>query len=104
MAYTAKMAKEENPDCKVVFIGPCLAKRKEGFTNQHVDHVMTSEELGAFFTALNIDVDQAGATEITQGISAHARGFALSGGVTVITSYSIHYTKLYDDLHQCLEP
>ncbi len=101
MAYTAKMAKEENPDCKVVFIGPCLAKRKEGFTNQHVDHVMTSEELGAFLTALNIDVDQANGTEITQGISAHARGFALSGGVTnAVKSY---LDKGYDLQNQLID-
>ena len=28
MYYTARIAKEKHPDAKVVFVGPCVAKRK----------------------------------------------------------------------------
>ena len=37
MHYAAQLAKEENPACITVFIGPCLAKRREGFDDEFVE-------------------------------------------------------------------
>ena len=56
MHYTAEIAKKDDPDCVTVFIGPCLAKRREGMDDEFVDYVLSVEEIGAFFVAKDIDV------------------------------------------------
>ena len=45
MYYAARIAKEKHPDAKVVFIGPCVAKRKEARRDECVDFVLTFEEV-----------------------------------------------------------
>ena len=55
MYYTAKIAKEKYPDAKLVFIGPCIAKRKEVKLNPDVDYTLTFEELGSIIDGMNID-------------------------------------------------
>ena len=58
-ATISKKLKEEDPNCKVVFIGPCTAKKME-FKKQevapYVDSVITFEELQALFDSKDIDV------------------------------------------------
>ena len=81
MHYTAELAKNENPDCVTVFIGPCLAKRREGFDDELVDYVISVEELGAFFIARDIEIDMFEPLEKTDVPSASARNFARTGGV-----------------------
>ncbi|TAJ15367.1 4Fe-4S dicluster domain-containing protein [Marinilabiliaceae bacterium JC017] len=82
MVFTADVAREKYPNAKLVFIGPCLAKRKEAFLNKSVDYVMTAEELGAFFAVEGIDVTQNEALASSAAITPEGRGFAASGGVT----------------------
>ncbi len=83
MAYTAQLAKERYPDHKAVFIGPCLAKRSEAYQNPNVDYVITTEELGAMFAALKIDLDTVNISEdISENVRPESRGYAASGGVT----------------------
>ena len=81
MHYTAELAKTENPDCITVFIGPCLAKRREGFDDDFVDYVISVEELGALFAAKDIDVATEECAELDAPPTASARSFAASGGV-----------------------
>ncbi|MBO5137583.1 MAG: 4Fe-4S dicluster domain-containing protein [Spirochaetaceae bacterium] len=81
MHYTAQLAKKEDPDCVTVFIGPCLAKRREGMDDEFVDYVLSIEEIGALLIAKEIDVGKIPA-EIPDTIpSASGRNFAISGGV-----------------------
>ena len=54
MHYAAELAKKDAPDCVTVFVGPCLAKRREGFDDELVNYVITAEELSAFFEAIHI--------------------------------------------------
>ena len=83
MHYTAELAKNENPDCVTVFIGPCLAKRREGMDDDNVNYVLSAEELAAYFTAKNIDLLQIDADEKPENEkpSKSGRNFAVSGGV-----------------------
>jgi len=37
MYYAARIAKERHPDAKIVFIGPCVAKRKEARRDECVE-------------------------------------------------------------------
>lgn len=47
MYYAARIAKEKYPDAKIVFVGPCVAKRKEAQRDEAVDFVMTFEEISS---------------------------------------------------------
>lgn len=81
MHYTAELAKMEHPNCITVFIGPCLAKRKEGLDDPFVDYVLSAEELGAFFAAKNIDVAASEPVVLKMQPTSSGRNFAQSGGV-----------------------
>jgi [FeFe] hydrogenase (group B1/B3) len=83
MAYTAEIAKEDHPEAKTVFIGPCIAKKFEGSQNDVVDFALTFEELGAFFEAKEIklaELDEASYN--TEEATLLARNFCVAGGVT----------------------
>ncbi len=79
--YTAEIVKKENPDAVTVFFSPCVAKRREAMQNPNIDYVLNFEELGAWFVACNIQVDECDETEFSKESSAQARNFAVTGGV-----------------------
>ncbi|MCW7755224.1 monomeric [FeFe] hydrogenase [Desulfobotulus sp. H1] len=81
MHYSAEQVKQEFPDCISVFVGPCLAKRKEGFDDRHVDYVLSAEEIGALFVAREIDVATCEPVPSPHQPTSGARYFARSGGV-----------------------
>ncbi|MCF7944561.1 MAG: 4Fe-4S binding protein [Spirochaetia bacterium] len=57
MELISRKVAQKYPDACQVFIGPCIAKRKEAMGSQHVDYVLTFEELGTFFMAWDIELD-----------------------------------------------
>lgn len=85
MTLTARLIKEQHQNAKVVFIGPCAAKKLEAMrksVRSEVDFVLTFEEMMGIFEAKDIDV--ASLTEEVEGIndaSEDGRNFAVSGGV-----------------------
>ena len=81
MIYTAELAKKADPDCITVFVGPCLAKRREGFDNDLVDYVLSVEEIGALFAAKEIDVSKMEAKTAKYNPTVSGRNFAKTGGV-----------------------
>ncbi|KMQ50070.1 Fe-only hydrogenase, catalytic subunit HfsD [Chitinispirillum alkaliphilum] len=82
MHYTAEMIKEKHPESKVVFIGPCVAKRKEAENDPIVDYVITSEEIACLFAAAAIDVAQLETDQLFDSAECAGRKFPLSGAVT----------------------
>ena len=58
MHYTAEFVKNKYPDAVTVFIGPCVAKRKEAQKDEYTDLVMNFEEMGALFVARGIEVSR----------------------------------------------
>ena len=79
MYYTAQMAKEKYPDAKIVFIGPCVGKRKEVHENEIIDYMLTFEEIDSLFSGLSIEIKT---LETTDEIAPKSgRGFARAGGV-----------------------
>ena len=81
MHYTAEIAKMKDPDCITVFVGPCLAKRREGMDDELVDYVLSAEEMGALLIAKEIDVAKEESLPDTIIPTASGRNFAVSGGV-----------------------
>lgn len=81
MHYTAEIAKKADPDCITVFIGPCLAKRREAFDDDIVDYVLSVEEIAALFEAKEIEVANMEAAPGSIIPTSSGRNFAKSGGV-----------------------
>ena len=82
MEFTGEIAKENDPTCITVFIGPCIAKRQEAIEGNHIDYVLTAEELGAILVSKDIFVRDSKSITIANNPTAEARNFAVSGGVT----------------------
>ena len=79
MFYTAQMAKAKYPDAKIVFIGPCVGKRKEVAENDLIDYIITFEELDCIFSGLSIEMNKTDHVSTSAPLSG--KGFARSGGV-----------------------
>ncbi|MDD6283964.1 MAG: 4Fe-4S dicluster domain-containing protein [Firmicutes bacterium] len=84
MATIAKYIKETNENAKVVFIGPCTAKKAEvqlDAVKPYVDAALTFEELQALFDSRDIDI-----TALDEGVLDNAsyfgRIFARCGGLS----------------------
>ncbi|HPH03452.1 MAG TPA: monomeric [FeFe] hydrogenase [Spirochaetota bacterium] len=81
MRYTAQAVKEHAPEAIRVFIGPCIAKKNEAAGDPLIDYVLTFEELGAIFVALEIDTSDATAVQPVLRGTGSSRGYAAAGGV-----------------------
>ena len=81
MYYTARLVKKKYPNAKIVFIGPCVAKRKEVKMDACVDFIMTFEEVGSVLTGLDIKIEEAKPFSVLYNSVREAHGFAQSGGV-----------------------
>ncbi len=83
MAEIARYIKETTPNAKVVFIGPCTAKKME-FQKEnvkpYVDSVITFEELQALFDSKDIDITTLEEGELDNA-SYYGRIFARCGGL-----------------------
>ena len=83
-AALGKLIKEKDPSAKVVFIGPCTAKKmemKQDEQSEYVDCVLTFEELQALLSAKDIDL-QTLPEESLEGASYFGRIFGRSGGLS----------------------
>ncbi len=81
MHYAAELAHNAYPDTRIVFIGPCVAKRQEAIEDPLVDYVLTFEELGALFVAKGIDVPECEPAQVDISAKKIGRGFPITGGV-----------------------
>ncbi|MBO7315096.1 MAG: 4Fe-4S binding protein, partial [Alistipes sp.] len=85
MIYTADIAREKYPNAKLVFVGPCIAKRKEvrreGLEGK-VDFVLTYEEIHAILGGMGIEIGEAHVMPVECASRRSAHGFAENGGVT----------------------
>ena len=85
MVLTARLIKEQQPEGKVVFIGPCAAKKLEAMrksVRSEVDFVLTYEEMSGIFDAKHLDLESM--EEDPNGVndaSTDGRNFAVAGGV-----------------------
>ena len=84
MAAISKYIKDTTPNAKIVFIGPCTAKKmeiKQEAVKPYVDVAMTFEELQALFDSRDMDI-----TTLEEGVLDNAsyfgRIFARCGGLS----------------------
>ena len=84
MAAIAKYLKAHEDPCKVVFIGPCTAKKAEvqkDTVRPYVDAAMTFEELQALFDSRDLDITTL-PENVLDNASYFGRIFARSGGLS----------------------
>ncbi len=84
MAILGKYIKSRDEGVKVVFIGPCTAKKSEMHRDEvrpYIDSVLTFEELQALFDGKGVDITTA-EEEVLDNASYFGRIFARSGGLT----------------------
>ena len=84
MAALAKYIKETSEGAKVVFIGPCTAKKAEAqleTVKPYVDAVLTFEELQALYDSKDIDITTL-SEDVLDNASYFGRIFARSGGLS----------------------
>jgi ferredoxin hydrogenase large subunit len=79
MVALSRWAREKYPQAKIVFVGPCVAKKTEEVEGGP-DYVMTTEELVAMLEAKGVDPERM--EDDVQDASLYGKGFASSGGVT----------------------
>ena len=98
MAELAKHVKKHKPDSKIVFIGPCIAKKaevKKDTVSQYVDYAITFEELQALFDSKNIELKKLKWTDWNQA-SYYGRIFATTGGVSAAVEQMLKELKVKD--------
>ena len=95
MVFTARLMKKQYPGCKVVFVGPCAAKKLEAIRSDirsDVDFVLTFEELMGMFEAKEIDFSTIEEADVLNEGTGAGRGFAVAGGVAQAVTNLVHET------------
>lgn len=93
MVLTARLIKHQDSRCKVVFIGPCAAKKLEASRRtirSDVDFVLTFEEVMGMFEAKAVQFEKLLADEAPSEATGDGRGFAVSGGVANAVVNMVH--------------
>ena len=58
MIAHAKMIKQQHPDAKIIFIGPCIAKKREASESGLIDGVLTFDDMQELLNEKNIVLDE----------------------------------------------
>ena len=101
MTLTARMIRMQHPQAKIVFVGPCSAKKLEAMrksVRSEVDFVLTFEEMSGMMDAKGIDYlslkdDNKSDFEVA---STDGRNFAVAGGVATAVVNAVH--RMHPDL------
>lgn len=100
VATIAKYIKETTPNAKIVFIGPCTAKKMEfqrPEVRPYIDSVITFEELQALFDSREIELS-ALEEDVLDNASYYGRIFARSGGLSDAVAQGLKEQELDFDL------
>lgn len=86
MIATAKIIREKyrDEDIRLIFIGPCIAKKAEAAEQQYkalIDYVLTFEEIKEMLTQSEIDINTSAESDFDGFSSQNGRLFALPSGL-----------------------
>lgn len=100
MIATARLIRSQDPEARIIFIGPCVAKKAEITKENLLDEIqytLSFEELIAFLDAYGIDPMECEASPLDNA-TYYGRVFARTGGVTEAIKNSILEQNLNIDL------
>lgn len=92
MIAAGKVIKEIDPGCKVVFIGPCVAKKSEAKLEDlkgAIDYVLTFNELEDIFEVFDIRLEDLHEELSSQYSSKGGRIYGRIGGVSTSVKYAL---------------
>ena len=104
MTTLAKYIKDTTENAKVVFIGPCTAKKAEAqleSVKPYVDAVLTFEELQALFDSRDIEITEL-EEDVLDNASYFGRIFARSGGLADAVAEGLKEQNIDFDLKACV--
>lgn len=104
MIAAGRVLKKLNPEVKVVFIGPCIAKKSEAKEKDllgDIDYVLTFEELKTIFEALDIDPANLSETPTKEYASRGGRLYGRTAGVSTAVSEAIE--RMYPEKHKMVK-
>ena len=100
MEAHGKLIKQQQPDAFTVFIGPCLAKKKEGDKSPYLDAVLTFDELSEWFSDEGIELPYEHVDPASEG--ALARLYPATGGILKATAKVKGYRRIaIDGIDNC---
>lgn len=79
--YTAEIAREQYPDATLVFVGPCLSKKKETIMNDNIQYMLSFEEVGSMMVGMGLFIAKEEALELNAEVKDSSRSYAISNGV-----------------------
>ncbi len=100
IAHAKHLKEQHGPDCRVVFVGPCVAKKAEAARPEYagvVDCVLTFRELIEWMESAGIDLAQCEESDFDEAPPGAARYFPVPGGLLKTAALQ---TDLLDD--ECL--
>lgn len=100
MTSIAKYLKSTDENAKIVFIGPCTAKKAEAqidTVEPYIDAVITFEELQALFDSRDVDITALG-EDVLDNASYFGRIFARSGGLSDAVAQGLKEQDIEFDL------
>lgn len=105
MVATGRVIKELNKDAKVVFIGPCIAKKAEAKEKElasAIDFVLTFQEVDNIFKTLEIEPSKLNPVPSKEYASRGGRLYARTGGVSIAVGDTIE--ELYPTKYKIYNP
>ncbi len=92
--------KEQIPDAKTVFIGPCVSKKDEANMYDGVDAVLTFEQLSDWLQQAGIELEKS----VDSEQNSKARIFPTGGGILKSMQKNEDYSYLHvDGVKNCIE-
>lgn len=89
MIAHAKLLRKRFPNAKIVFIGPCIAKKKEAAESVFVDNVLTFEDIQMLFNEKNIVLKDIASLPRTEGEGFVNRSKAFPTTHGIIRSFDV---------------
>ena len=81
MVAHGKLLRQKYPDAKIVFLGPCIAKKQEADESGAIDAVLTFEELNAMFAEAGVRPNADGAAVASGDAKNAARNYPINRGI-----------------------
>ena len=83
MIAHAKMLRKQHPDAKVIFIGPCIAMKREAIESGIIDGVLTYDDMQELFAEKNIVLDEIIniSLENKKGTACLSKAYPISHGI-----------------------
>lgn len=93
IAHAMIMKKEYGDDIHVVFVGPCIAKKKEGTLSEYIDYVLTFEEFAQMMNEDNLQFEDISDEQLSNNLG---RYYPISRGI--IKSFNQDQGPMFDSI------